>query len=330
MKALVVTGPNRVSVKDVVKPEPTGHELLIKVMAAGVCGTDRHIIAGDYQMSQLPLILGHEFSGIVEAVGPDVDAFEVGARVAGDPNWYCGDCSYCRVGAFNHCDRWGALGITSPGCLAEYVIVEDRFCVNLPEAVGFHEGAMIEPLACVLHSFDLGCVGDEGSLLVIGAGTIGLLGVAVGVDRGLKVSVIEVDAFRRAKATEIGAVAAVRPGESLPTGPFDYVLEASGSPQAIQSAWSFLGARGTLLQMGVAPQEAHITYNPYNLYANEWRIVGSFSVADRYREAALMTTKLGPALANLVTHRFKLSKFEEAFSAQTQSDTLKVHFLPGQ
>src|SRR5512139_110785 len=173
MQAARITKPNQLEVIDLPTPEPAADELLIQVMASGVCGTDIHIFRGEY-LGEYPVIPGHEFAGLVAAVGPQVTRFEVGDRVAVEPNIACDNCYNCLNNRQNFCLNWQAVGVTRPGGMAQYVTAPEKACFdigNLP----FEEGAFMEPLSCVLHGMQR--LGPElaGKLAILGAGPIGCL-----------------------------------------------------------------------------------------------------------------------------------------------------------
>ena len=314
---------------DVPTPTAGPGELVVRVGSSGICGTDVHIIADDYPAARLPRVIGHEFAGRVAQVGPGVVGFAVGDLVAADPNEYCGECDWCRQGAYNLCASWGAVGLTTDGAMAELVRVGARFAVKLPEGVDAEVGALIEPLACVLHGFERAAFPPGHALLVYGAGMLGLTATIVARARGLDVYVVEPHAFRRDKALGLGAVAAAADVAGL-GGPelFDCVLDATGVPAAIEDAVAHLGVRGTYLQMGVAPTAARLEVSPYVLYEREWTIVGSMSLADQYAAAAELMPSIAERMRALVTHRYPLEQFDEALAAMRGPGAIKVHLNP--
>ena len=143
MKALVFENIRTPVVKDVPIPDIGPHDVLIRVKAAGICGTDVHIYEGEY-FSEFPLIAGHEFSGVVEDIGEEVSTFAVGDRVTADPNIGCGKCYFCKINQQNQCKNLGAVGVTRDGAFAEYVVVPEEKVFNIGN-MGFQDAAMIEP-----------------------------------------------------------------------------------------------------------------------------------------------------------------------------------------
>lgn len=329
MKAVVLTEGARHELLEVPTPDPGPDEIRLRVEASGICGTDLHIMHGQFASGTgRPLIMGHEFAGTVDAVGEDVADFAPGDRVAADPNTYCQQCEWCERGAYNLCLSWGASGITVNGALAEYVCVPARFAVRLPDSVSAVAGALIEPLSCAIHAFDLSDVRDDAATVIFGGGMIGLTCLALARQLGHRVSVVELHEERRQLALELGADEVVASGDELSAAEFDYVIEATGVPVVIEAALTKLGTRGTLMQLGVAPPDFELKIRPQDVFQRELRIIGSFSVANAYAEAAEMMVALAPVLERLVTHRFGLDRFDDALAAMSRPDALKVHLEP--
>lgn len=176
MKAVRLEATGKLVLREVEKPEPGPGDLLVRVEVCGICGTDRHLFHGEFP-SRPPLTLGHEFAGIIEAVGPDVTGFHPGMRVTGDPNIPCGLCEQCHNGRVNLCKNLRAIGISRDGGFADYVIVPQKQAFELPLELDPLHGAFCEPLACCLHGVDLANIKTGSSVIVLGGGVIGLLTV---------------------------------------------------------------------------------------------------------------------------------------------------------
>ncbi len=173
MRALRIPQPNQTEVIDLPVPEPGSGEVLIRVMASGICGTDVHILRGEY-LGGYPVIPGHEFAGVVEAVGAGVTRCQVGERVAVEPNIACGHCVHCLNNRQNFCENWRAVGVTLPGGMAQYTLAPQEAVFSIGE-MPFEVGAFVEPLSCVLHGLIHLDLAPATSVLVIGAGPIGIL-----------------------------------------------------------------------------------------------------------------------------------------------------------
>lgn len=223
-------------------------EVLVRNKACGVCGTDVHIYHGEAGSADVtpPVVLGHEFAGIVEKAGKNVTELKVGDHVAMDPNMYCGSCDPCRMGKKQNCEHLFALGVNVNGGFAEYTRTPASQCFKINEDIPFVEAAMAEPLACVLHGIDLASIKPGNSVLVIVGGTIGLLMVQMARLSGASTVILsEPVEKRRALALEIAANAAIDPlnqnlNEEIKkiTGHdgCNIVIECVGRPCAVKQA----------------------------------------------------------------------------------------------
>ncbi len=175
MRALTILGPGILELQEVEDPTPEADEVVVEVGACGLCGTDLHLIDGESPLATYPLVPGHEFSGTVVARGKGVEVPAMGQRVAVDPNIHCGACRFCRSGRANLCARYAAIGVTGPGAFAPFVKARGANAYPIPDALSFEQAAMIEPLSCaVLGVRRVGEVLGR-RVLVVGAGTMGLL-----------------------------------------------------------------------------------------------------------------------------------------------------------
>jgi 2-desacetyl-2-hydroxyethyl bacteriochlorophyllide A dehydrogenase len=249
--------------------------------------------------------------------------------VAADPNVACGHCDQCQLGATNLCRNLVPIGVSSNGAVAELVSVPASVVFALPAGIDWATGALIEPLACVLHALDrVGPVAGQ-RVLIYGAGSIGLLAAALLRARGvLSIDVIEPSPVRREAALEFGTDNAYAPGERPTERDVDLVIEASGHPSAVKDALGKLAERGTLLQMGVVSPTASIDLFPYDLFDRELSIIGSQSLANSYPDAVEAITDLPDLASRMVTHSFGLADYAEALQAASSETARKVHILP--
>ena len=213
-------------------PEPGPGEVLVRVEAAGICGTDRHLFKGEFPSSP-PVTLGHEFAGIVVGAGAGVELAE-GALVTCDPNDWCGTCEPCRRGRVNLCPNNVATGIQRDGGFAEYAVFPARKAVLLPAGLDPRHGAFCEPLACTLHGVDIGAPRAGERVLVIGGGVIGLLALQLAGLAGAETMLLTRNPDKRALAVRLGAAAtAGDPAgvRALWPGGADLTLECAGVPR---------------------------------------------------------------------------------------------------
>jgi L-iditol 2-dehydrogenase len=231
MKALLLTEYRRLELVDLPPPEIGAHDVLVRVAACGVCGSDVHGYDGSTGRRIPPIVMGHEAAGIVEATGAGVTRFEPGDRVTFDSTIFCGECDYCRAGRNNLCDRREVLGVSCSdyrryGAFAELVAVPERVMYALPDAVPLEHAALIEAVAVAVHAVRLAPLGHDDDVVVVGTGLIGLLVVqALGSGPCGRVLAVDVDAERLALAQRFGAAATFNAAEGDVVG---QVIEATG------------------------------------------------------------------------------------------------------
>lgn len=330
MQAILFPAAETIAVEQVPDPTPAADEVVVQVAACGICGTDVHIYRNEY-MSTFPLIPGHEFSGKVVAVGKAVTDVKLGDRVAVDPNLYCGHCEFCRNEQANHCRNWQGIGITRAGGFAEYVAAPARACYHLPDHLTNAQAAFIEPLACVIHALKRIRVWPGAQVLIFGAGPMGLLLLqALRHSGAAQVVIAEKQPARLALATQLGALAMPVDGQQAealraiaPYG-FDLVVDATGVPAVIEQAFSYVRPRGQYLQFGVTPMDATIRLRPYDLFRNDWTVIGSFALCYTFLPAIAWLANGVVDVAQLVSHTVPMAEFAPAFHAFAGGQTLKV------
>lgn len=277
------------SLDDVPVPEPGPDEVRVRVRAAGVCGTELHFTDGLYAPSQVPMTLGHEAAGTVDAVGTEVTGWAAGDRVAVYYYLFCGACRWCLLGRQNLClTPRGVLAFAADGAFAEHVVVPARCLVRLPDELSFEQAA---PLCCAgttaVHALNESGVLPGEVAVVLGAGGVGLGAVQEARRRGATVVAVSRDPSRRAAAVTAGAAAAVAPQdlpgavEQLSAGQgADIVLELAGVRATLDLAVQVLGRRGRLVLIGYSADP--LTVSPLSLVVAEQRIVAS--VGNTYAE----------------------------------------------
>ncbi|WP_324716589.1 zinc-dependent alcohol dehydrogenase family protein [Carboxydochorda subterranea] len=327
MRAVVMDRPGQVEVREVPVPFIGPHEVLVRVRAAGICGTDVHIFRGEF-VPRFPLTPGHEFSGEVEAVGDAVRGFRPGDRVAADPNVYCERCYFCKQNKQNFCENWEAIGVTLPGAFAEYVAVPDASLFPIADGMSFAQGAFTEPLSCVVYGQQRARPPLGGSVLIFGAGPIGLLHQQLAKRNGAGLVVmVDVRRDRLQQAKSLGADHVVPAGDGMeqelravaPRG-FELVVEATGVPAVVENAIRFVQNDGTLLVFGVSPNESSIRVNPYEIYKRDLRIVGSFSLRKTFQAALELLAQRAIDVEPLIGQRIGLDEFPRALQAMARGE----------
>ena len=316
MRAVVIDKPGSFAVETVPDPAPRAGEIIVAPRATGICGTDLHIIDGHFPPAPYPLIPGHEFAGEVVDVGAGVDRGLVGSAVAVDPSLFCGDCLFCRRGRGNLCERWGAIGDTVSGAFAEYVAVPAENAYRFDPEMGWSAGALVEPLSCVVHGLRRLQAAPDAEVLVVGAGTIGLLHLQAALGGGTEqVWVLEPDAARRQLAHDLGATQvsdSMQELLDLHGGGFDYVIDATGVTAAIEAGVGALRRGGTLLIFGVAPKDEMIRVSPFTVYNDEISVIGSMAVLNSFAPALDLVHAGAIDVDRLVTDTFELGRFGDA------------------
>lgn len=309
-------------------PAPGTGELKIRVEASGLCGTDLHIASGEYPLALPGVVIGHEFAGTIVEAGPGVaESLGVGDRVAVDPNIPCHTCSQCHNARPHLCENPEAIGVTRDGGLAEFAIVPASQAYRVPENLPPEAAALTEPLACVLHAVDLGRLRPGERTLVLGAGPIGILcSMLLAAAGASEVLVSEPNPDRRDRIRRVGAEP-VDP-ESVSENMADKVFECVGKPETMRAAVEAARPGGTVMWVGVASPDAEVPVKPYDVFRRELTIRGSYTnpyVMDRAL-ALLASGRLN--WKAIVTHRFALDDFEEAWAAHREGVGLKISVQP--
>ncbi|MCC7146910.1 MAG: zinc-dependent alcohol dehydrogenase family protein [Phycisphaeraceae bacterium] len=335
MQAVIFTGPQRVEVGGTAEPICGEEQVVLRVVRAGLCGTDLHIFRNEY-LSSFPLIPGHEFCGVVAQVGGKVKDLKVGDRVAADPNLYCNACDFCRLQMNNHCLNWQGVGITLPGALAEYLAVPARACYRLPAGISDAQAAMVEPVSCVVHALTRLRVLPGDDALIFGAGPMGLIMAQALRHSGAgRVVVVDTQKERLKLAEELGVSVALAAGgaaegkikEMAPRG-FAVVVDATGVPAVIEKAFSYLRPRGQYLQFGVTPRDATVALRPFDVFHYDWTILGSFALCYTFDRAIAWLAEGVIKVDKLVSVVGGLGEFPRLLEEFAQGRTLKVQFTP--
>ena len=313
MKAAIIVKPGEISVESVPDPAPGPRDVVVRVAGCGICGTDLHILEGEFAPT-LPVVPGHEFAGEIVEIGSAVTELAVGDQVAVDPSLYCGECYYCRRSRENLCERWNAIGVTVSGGAAEYAVAPVKNCFKLPEGVATADAALIEPLSCAVRGFDRLPRDLAASYLIYGAGTMGLMMMELAKRAGAaSVEMVDLNPDRLTTARTLGCTATVTSADELdrPRG-WDIVIDCTGVVAAIQDGLSRVGKGGTFLQFGVSGEKAKAEIEPYRIYNQEITITGSMAVLHSYERAGELFVggALNPDV--MISHRFPLDDYEAA------------------
>jgi 2-desacetyl-2-hydroxyethyl bacteriochlorophyllide A dehydrogenase len=312
-------GIRNIRIENIPKPVCGPGQALIKVAFAGICGSDLHIFRKGMFMTSIPETMGHEFSGVVEQVGEGVKEVHPGDHVVGDPRVSCGACRWCSEGAYNLCPGLGFIGEVMPGCFAEYLVLDEKKLIKVPDSLDLRQAALAEPLAVALHIADKGRFSGAKHLGVVGAGPIGLLTVIVAKAMSVKqVSVIDISPDRLALAGRLGAACLESFPADLDEAP-DVVVEAVGLESTLTGAMGWLKPRGRLVMAGL--YEEKITLDPNVIIVKELELAGedAYETADLHKAVELLADSM-PEADQMITHVLPLESAASAFEMLTAAD----------
>jgi 2-desacetyl-2-hydroxyethyl bacteriochlorophyllide A dehydrogenase len=334
MKALRFYGPNDLRYEDLPLPVPGPDEVLIQILAVGICGTDVHILDGSFP-TRTPIVLGHEVAGAVDSIGSEVHNVKLGELVTVEPHRFDGTCRYCRTGREHLCLNKEAFGVHLDGGMAEYMIVPARVIYALPPRLDPKIGCMSEPLACCVHALDRLAPVSGLNTIIFGAGPAGLILTRLCNLSGLHPVVVEPDHKRREKAKLFGAIETFDPhvegwDERAMTwsggSGYDFVIEAVGSARVLEGAIP-LAARGAhILIFGIADPKDVANIHPQEVFVKELTILGTVINPYTHHRAVELLPYLG--LEKLTIETYPLSAFKEAFAAQKMRRADKIEFSP--
>ncbi|MFQ5762609.1 MAG: zinc-binding dehydrogenase [Candidatus Bathyarchaeia archaeon] len=343
MKALVKTakGEGHVELLNIEQPSIAGDEVLLRIDAAGICGTDLHIYH-DKAYYVPPVTLGHEYAGTVVEVGPRVESVKEGDRVTSPATIPCGECHLCRIGSPNRCIGHkrilGAVG--SDGAFASYMKVPARILHKIPKGISAEEAATIEPAACAVHAVAERMKVDVGDcVVVLGPGPMGLLALQVAKAEGASpviVAGVESDVQRLRTAEQLGADVIVNvEAENLRQTVekhtqglgADVVIEASGAAAAQRDCFDLARRRGRVCLLGLSGTSVNVTLD--KVIEGELDIVGSWGTLwTSWRKALNLLSSGRVKVAPLIGSRLRLEEWEKGFKLMEDRVALKVLLMP--
>lgn len=345
MKAVVLNGPNDFEATEIEKPVIGDNDILLEMKKAAICGTDMRILNGTKTRGvRYPSVIGHEMCGVICEVGKDVKGFEVGEKVSIANVIPCGSCSACLAGRENACMNRKAIGYEFNGGFEEYILIPEIAIksgnvVKLPENVSFTAGALIEPLACCIRGLKNAGTGFNDTVLIVGAGPIGLMHMQLSKIAGAKqVIVSEPNEMRRQVAKELGADICVDPTtedleqiikEQTNGMGADVIVMAIGVPALVNSTLKLCKKGGTVNLFAGFAGTGECTIEVNTIHYNEIRVNGStaYKRAD-YLEAADMVKSGKINLDRIATHTFKIENFKDAYEMSKSGKGLKIIIEP--
>tara|TARA_B100001057_G_scaffold71241_2_gene65429 strand:- start:7996 stop:8991 length:996 start_codon:yes stop_codon:yes gene_type:complete len=328
MRAIKLYSTGDIRTVDVDVPSPAKNEILIKVEAAGICGTDRHLYHGEFP-SVPEKILGHEFSGIVVDGGET--GIAEGVRVTCDPNTWCGACSQCKRGRVNLCPNNLATGIHRDGGFAEFCVFPASKAVVLPAEINPLHGAFCEPLACTLHGMDMGAAREGETVLVIGGGVIGLMAVQLAKLAGAEVLLLTRSPEKQALGLNIGADYAVGTESEVRniwSEGADLVVECAGVSATVTLSHKLARSGGRVVILGVISQGEQVPIEPFDMLFREIQMHFSFLNPFTHERAAKMISDGTINVSPLVSRIISLEEAAVAISSPPLKGEVRAIVVP--
>jgi len=323
--------------KETAKPGIQPGEVLIRVRAAGICGTDVHIYEWDkwsQDRIKLPLIVGHEFVGEIVEIGEGVTNVEPGQRVSAEGHIGCGRCEFCRTGQAHICNKVKIIGVDMNGCFAEYIAINGGNLWPVPDAIPDHLAAVFDPLGNAMHTVMAEPVSGK-SVLITGAGTIGLFAVAIAKYAGASsVMVVEPNAFKREMAVQVGADIIFNPAEDNVEkailnktdglGP-QVLLEMSGNPNAINQGFRLIRNGGCACLLGIPPDKITIDLAKDIIFKGiTIRAINGRRMFDTWYQSQHFLLSQQERVSHLITHRIPFREYEYGFDLLRNGSAIKV------
>ena len=343
MKALIYTKPYSFEYSDFPDPVAGDDDVLVRVKACGICGSDVHGFTGKTGRRIPPLIMGHEAAGIVEGFGKNVSGFEKGDRVCFDSTVYCNKCEACRAGLFNRCDKRQVLGVSVPefkrhGAFAEYVAVPWWIVSKIPDELSFVHAALLEPASIGTHAANRAPISNNDTVVVIGAGTIGLFILQAAKLRGAaKVIAVDINEFRLDIATKLGADKLINPLKSDLSEAIlqetegkgaNVTLEAVGYAKTFADAVAITRMGGYVVAIGNLEQKAE--FDLQQLVAKEHTFTGSYASSGEFRDCIELVASGKINVEPLISDVLPLKEGPDAFDRllKAEENLLKIVLEP--
>lgn len=333
MKQAVFMGKHRMEIKEIPIPDVAPDEVLLKTLGCGVCGTDAHIYEGEIKDAVPPAVIGHEILGEVAAIGENVSGVKEGQRVVVDPFVFCGHCDFCKQGEFRFCLNERFIGYHRTGGFSQYTPAPFSNVYPVPENMDFKQAMLIETLATVMTGVSLFQPQPGKSSLILGAGTVGLLWNQV-LKNMLAVTLIQTEVVpeRLAKAEKLGADRVLSPEKEdlekavydlCPHG-VDYIVDATGSTDAVAQALPLIKRGGTCMVFGVCPEDERLSLSLYWLFKKQINILGSRRPPREMERAIHILDKGFVDADTIVTGIFPLEDIADTFRMFSESKDEQV------
>ena len=336
MKALVKSSGERgIWLENIPEPECNTNDVKIRITHSSICGTDLHIYKWDawaQKTLDVPLVIGHEFCGIVEEIGPGVTHYKLGQRVSGEGHITCGNCRNCRAGKRHLCQKSSGIGVHKDGAFAEYLVIPESNVWPIHDEIPSDIASFFDPFGNAVHtSLSYEMVGED--VLITGAGPIGMMSVAICKFVGARnVVITDINDYRLTLAKKMGATKTINVSKSSiaefypqlnMTSGFDVGLEMSGNPEAFRSMLEHMYHGGKVALLGLLPDSTRIDWD--DIIFKGLRVKGIYG-REMYETWYKMTQMLrsGLDISQVVTHRISIDQYEEAFNIMETGECGKI------
>ena len=347
MRAAIFEGVGKIKVKEIEKPSPKRGEILLKVMACAVCGTDVRILSHGHPRITPPFIIGHEIAGMIEEIHGEADGLKEGDRVVVPPLISCGECFYCKNSLPNLCSHKTSIAYELPGGFSQYMIIPHKAVIKgnlikIPDPISFTEASLVEPLACCIHGQHFLTLSATTAVLIIGSGPIGLMHMQLAKAKGVRqVGLADISSLRIEKAKPFDPDFLIHSAESNLVeeirrithgmGP-NAVVVACPSMGAIHQAFEVISKGGEILLFaGLPKEESHFSLDVNAIHYSELKLYGSFASTNKTCREAMAFIRDGKINSKkLITHTFPLEEIEAAIEMSRSGKALKVVILPNE
>jgi len=339
MKAAIWYGGKDIRIEDVPEPEIKENDVLIKVKAVGICGSELHAYEGISERRKPPLIMGHEFSGEIEEIGKNVENLRKGDRVVVDPIIRCLKCDNCLNGRSNICENMHLIGLHTPGAFAEYIAVSSEKCYKIPSDLSFEEASMVEPMAVGVHATNLANMKINDYVAIIGTGVIGLCTLqAVKISGAGRIICSGLRESKLKLAEKIGANILINAKEKDPIEKvmeltngkgIDIAFEAVGIQETVQQAIDMIKKGGSVIVIGMLAKKMEL--DMLDIVTKEKRIIGSYGYTPLdFKIALKLISEKRVDVKSLITHVFPLKEILKGFEtlSKNREETVKVIIKP--
>ena len=327
MKAAVLEEVKKIAVKDIPRPELEPEEILVKIAACGICGTDIKLYEGKYT-AKTPVVLGHEYAGKVVEIGKEVKNIKIGDRIVPDPNESCGACNWCRSARPCFCNDLAAYGVLKDGGFAEYAKLGEKGAYKIPDSLDYESASFTEPVSCAVHGVDRINYKPGDNVLIIGGGAMGQIHLQLALNSGVNQLILaEVEEDRIDMAKKFGAAHVINPKKTElkkavldltdGSGP-DVVVEVVGHTSTISQAIDVAGKTAKVLIFGFAPEGEKASFIPFDVLSKELTIMGSWVNPYTFPRALDILASKKVDVKPLISMRIPLDKIMDGFNAMQE------------